>query len=205
MHVDIEYKTRNLKGAYLYAPEGANHPLPLVIWLTGGNDGAQLPLRFSLGKLFAEGAITPSCAVLCPAASYGHNYTTMTPAELRELVQRARDWCWIDRDNISICGWSLGAGAAAELVRQMPGSFARCCIISNRPVAWDKHPEDITLPVWMIAGGREPSGSRGVWPIADRLPDARMEIAQCYGHEIGEKIWTDPRLDVLGWLVGVAS
>lgn len=200
--IEIPYKTRTLKGAYLYAPESANHPLPLVIWLTGGNDGAQMPLKFSLGKLLAEGALTPSCAVLIPAAAYGHNYTTMAVCELRELVQRARDWCWTDRDNISICGWSLGADAAAELVRQMPGSFARCCIISNRPKAWDKHTEEITLPVWMIAGGREPSGRRGVWPIAERLPAARMDVVPGYGHEIGEKIWTDPGQNALGWLTG---
>lgn len=190
----IEYKTRNLKGAYLYAPE-TEKPLPLVVWLTGGNDGAQLPLKFSLGKLLDRGELKPECAVLMPAASYGHNYTTMRPEELQELMFQA-----VDRvssyfnsyfNRFSLCGWSLGADAAAVLSEKDAHLFTRVCLISNYPKAW--HGTEPVKDYRILVGAKEKSAARdwGDYPV-ERVPG--------YGHEIGEKIWLDGSIDLLGWL-----
>lgn len=184
----IEYKTRNLKGAYLYAPD-TKEPLPLVIWLTGGNDGSQLPLKFSLGKLLNDGKLNPDyCAVLMPSASYGHNYTTMTTEELETLVHMTnRAW-----NSISLCGWSLGADAASILtMADDPFIADKVCLISNFPEAW--HGKLPAAEVRLLVGANEASSRRnwGDYPV-ERIPG--------YGHEIGEKIWTDDRYDLLGWL-----
>lgn len=190
----IEYKTRNVKGAYLYAPE-SDKPLPLVVWLTGGNDGAQLPLRFSLGKLLNQGKLKPNCAVLLPAASYGHNYTTMTADELDEMILKAGELADFNYMNISLCGWSLGADAAAILTAESKNQFFadRICLISNYPNAWkgELPPADVQI----LVGAKEKSASRnwGSYPV-ERIPG--------YGHEVGEMIWTDYRYDLLGWLTG---
>ena len=188
----IEYKTRNLKGAYLYAPK-TEKPLPLVVWLTGGNDGAQLPLSASLGKYLEKGILKPACAVLMPAASYGHNYTTMTIGEVSTLIFLAHSMCDnIDIDNISLCGWSLGADAAAILTEECSDNvFDRVCLISNYPKAWKGEMPEI--PVRILVGEKEKSANRdwGVYPV-ERVPG--------YGHEIGEKIWLDGGIDLLGWL-----
>ena len=188
----IEYKTRNLKGAYLYAPK-TEKPLPLVVWLTGGNDGAQLPLSASLGKYLEKGILKPACAVLMPAASYGHNYTTMTIGEVSTLIFLAHSMCDnIDIDNISLCGWSLGADAAAILTEGCSDNvFDRVCLISNYPKAWKGEMPEI--PVRILVGAKEKSANRdwGVYPV-ERVPG--------YGHEIGEKIWLDGGIDLLGWL-----
>ena len=188
----IEYKTRNLKVAYLYAPK-TEKPLPLVVWLTGGNDGAQLPLSASLGKYLEKGILKPACAVLMPAASYGHNYTTMTIGEVSTLIFLAHSMCDnIDIDNISLCGWSLGADAAAILTEECSYNvFDRVCLISNYPKAWKGEMPEI--PVRILVGAKEKSANRdwGVYPV-ERVPG--------YGHEIGEKIWLDGGIDLLGWL-----
>lgn len=186
----IEYKTRNVKGAYLYAPE-SEKPLPLVVWLTGGNDGAQLPLKFSLGKLLDRGKLKPNCAVLLPAASYGHNYTTMTTEELNKLILKAGDIVDLDYMNFSICGWSLGADATAILTAADPDRFDRVCLLSNYPKAWKG--EMPPMAVRILVGANEASARRN-WGIymVERIPG--------YGHEIGEKIWTDEHFDLLGWL-----
>ena len=189
----IEYKTRNLKGAYLYVPENVAAPLPLVVWLTGGNDGAQLPLKFSLGKLLDKGERKPNCAVLMPAASYGHNYTTMGDRELYDLIAMASSLFTIDRNNISLCGWSLGADAAAILTEECPGEFDRVCLISNYPKVWKGGMPGVDLRI--LVGANEASSRRnwGNYPV-ERIPG--------YGHEIGEKIWLDKSVDLLGWLTG---
>lgn len=196
----IRYKTRNIKGGYLYIPENQQGPLPLVIWLTGGNDGAQLPLDFSLGKLLNEGKIQPDCLVLMPAATYGHNYTTMTVDELDKLILSAGILADIDYGNISICGWSLGADAAAILVAAAPKMFNRACIISNYPKALDKKPVDI--PVLLLIGKKEKSASRDWLGILGRMPTASLLMAEDYGHEIGEKIWADEGAWLIRWLTG---
>lgn len=192
----IEYKTRNMKGAYLYAPEDITRPMPLVVWLTGGNDGAQMPLKFSLGKLLDRGEIAPECAVLIPVASYGHNYTTMTMNDMDDLWGDA----WgeiadigksIDFSTTSLCGWSLGADAAAILTAENPKYFERVCLISNYPKAWGGNMPNV--PVRILVGAKEKSAARdwGVYPV-ERVPG--------YGHEIGERIWLDRSIDLLGWL-----
>lgn len=185
----IEYKTRNLKGAYLYAPK-TEKPLPLVVWLTGGNDGAQMPLKVSLGKLLDRGELQPDCAVLMPEASYGHNYTTMTREELWTLIFRAMEGGNISCA-VSLCGWSLGADAAAALSEKDAHLFTRVCLISNYPKAWGGNMPNV--PVRLMVGAKEKSAARdwGVYPV-ERVPG--------YGHEIGEKIWLDGSIDLLGWL-----
>lgn len=185
----IEYKTRNLKGAYLYAPE-TKERVPLVVWLTGGNDGAQTPLKFSLGKLLEKGELKPECAVLMPAASYGHNYTTMTTKELNILLLLS-GFAEFDYMNFSICGWSLGADAAAILTASEPDMFDRVCLISNYPKAWNG--AEPVKDYRILVGAKEKSAARdwGVYPV-ERVPG--------YGHEIGEKIWLDGSIDLLGWL-----
>lgn len=189
---EIEYKTRNLKGAYLYVPESADGPLPLVMWLTGGNDGAQLPLKFSLGKLLDKGELKPDCAVLMPAASYGHNYTTMSIEELEELIRRVSKQLDVNYGNVSLCGWSLGADAAAILSEKDPKWFDRVCLISNYPNAW-KGKEPVS-DYRILVGAKEKSASRdwGVYHV-ERIPG--------YGHEIGDKIWLDEQYSPLGWLI----
>lgn len=192
----IEYKTKNLKGAYLYAPE-SEKPLPLVVWLTGGNDGAQLPLRFSLGKRLDKGILAPNCAVLLPAAAYGHNYTTMTAEELDKLIMLAGNLADFNYMNISLCGWSLGADAAAILTAEDNSFVAdRICLISNYPQAWkgEMPPADVQI----LVGAKEKSAARdwGNYPV-ERIPG--------YGHEIGELIWTDKNYDLLGWLTGATD
>ena len=187
----IEYKTRNLKGAYLYAPE-TEKPLPLVVWLTGGNDGAQMPLKFSLGKLLDKGELKPECAVLMPAASYGHNYTTMTWEEMAHIIEEATRLYQLDVSTVSICGWSLGADAAAMLTSGGTHLLlGRVCLISNYPKAW-KGAEPVKH-YRILVGAKEKSAARdwGVYHV-ERVPG--------YGHEIGEKIWLDGSIDLLGWL-----
>lgn len=194
----IKYKTRNLKGAYLFLPEEVGEPMPLVIWLTGGNDGAQLPLRFSLGKLLDTGRIKPPCAVLLPAASYGHNYTTMNREELLDLMCLAGEYAEIDYRNVSICGWSLGADAAAILAKQLPDLFDRICLISNYPKAWDDFVPNV--PVLILVGAKEKSADRDWLSILERMPTASLLIAENYGHEIGEQIWAEEGAWLIRWL-----
>lgn len=189
----IEYKSRNLKGACLYAPETDKPlPLPLVVWLTGGNYGAQLPLKVSLGKLLDKGELNPECAVLMPEASYGHNYTTMTREELAHIIEEAARLYQLDVSTVSICGWSLGADAVAMLTAGGTHLlFGRVCLISNYPKAWNG--AEPVKDYRILVGAKEKSAARdwGVYPV-ERVPG--------YGHEIGEKIWLDERIDLLGWL-----
>lgn len=192
------YKTRNLKGALLYVPKESKGPFPLVVWLTGGNDGAQMPLLFSLGRLLKEGAIQPNCAVLMPVASHGHNYRTMTGDELLELVTMAGGETNLDRRNISICGWDLGANAAVVLATKVPGLFSRICLISNYPKALTK--KSMEIPLLLLIGGKEKSAGRDWLGILERMPTASLLIAENYGHEIGEKIWADEGGWLLRWL-----
>lgn len=195
---EIKYKTKSVKGAYLYIPEHVSAPIPLVVWLTGGNDGAQLPLRFSLGKLLHSGTLAPECAVLMPAAAYGHNYTTMIMEEMDDLwmdawVEIADISRGIDVSTTSLCGWSLGADAAAILSADAPEYFERVCLISNYPKAWDG--DEPVRDYRILVGANEKSAKRewGVYPV---------ERIDGYGHEIGEKIWLDERHSPLDWLMG---
>lgn len=187
---EIKLETKTLKGSYLYTPEEAAHPLPLVVWLTGGNDGAQLPLRFSMGKLLEEGTIKPECAVLMPAARYGKNYTTMSVEELCAQIYRAMTEHNVSA-RISLCGWSLGADAAAILTKDGWHPMRRLCLISNYPKAWKGQKPETEYR--LLVGEKEKSAARDWAPYdVERVPG--------YGHDIGEKIWLDKSIDLLGWL-----
>ena len=132
--------------------------------------------------------------MLLPAAAYGHNYTTMQSDELTELIRRAGERAGIDSENISLCGWSLGADAAAILTAQGSPLFARVCLISNYPKAWKG-----AVPVSeyrILVGAKEKSAARdwGAYSV-ERVPG--------YGHEIGEKVWLEKEVDLLGWLTKI--
>ena len=189
------YKTRNLKGALLYVPKNSKGPFPLVIWLNGGKDGAQMPTLYALGKLLKDGDIQPDCAVLMPVADYGRNYMTMTDDELLELVTMARGEANLDHRNISLCGWGEGADAAAILATKLPGMFCRICLISSYPKALEK--KLVGIPLLLLIGGKEKSANRDWLDILERMPTASLLIAENYGHEIGDRIWSEEG----GWLI----
>lgn len=92
--------------------------------------------------------------------------------------------------NISICGWSLGADAAA-LSEKDAHLFTRVCLISNYPKAWNG--AEPVKDYRILVGAKEKSAARDWSPYTvERVPG--------YGHEIGEKIWLDGSIDLLGWL-----
>lgn len=194
----IPYRARNLRGVFLYVPEEASKPVPLVIWLTGGNGESQYPLHNSLGKLLKEGKILPECAVLIPATSGGQNYTAMTGNQLAELVILAGEYVSLNYENISICGWGLGALAAGTLVEDSPALFDRACFISNIPDIWDAH--ELDIPVLFLIGGSEQSADRDWLSILESTPTASLLIAENYGHEIGEQIWANEGAWLFRWL-----
>lgn len=184
----INFKSENLKGAYLYVPDSFAGPLPLVVWLTGGNDGAQLPLRFSLGKYLDRGVLAPDCAVLMPAAGYGKNYSYSNQYEMSLLVGKCQEYARLNLHNVGLCGWSLGAEAAELFVEQSPNFYSRLCLISNGGAYKPK------IPTRVLVGEKEKSAKRN-WP--DWFA---VEVIPGYGHEIGEKIWLDESIDLLDWL-----
>ena len=183
---------------FLYVPEEATKPVPLVIWLTGGNGESQYPLHNSLGKLLKEGKILPDCAVLIPATSGGHNYTAMTGNQLVELVILAGEYVSLNYENISICGWGLGALAAGKLVEEAPELFDRVCVISNVPPNWESIVP--TIPVLFLVGAGESSANRDWLRILGEMPMASLLIAENYGHEIGEQIWANEGAWLFRWL-----
>lgn len=189
------YKTRNLKGALLYVPKDSKGPIPLVIWLTDGKDGAQMPTLFSLGRLLKDGDIRPDCAVLMPVANSGHDYMSMTADELLELVTMARGEANLDGRNISLCGWDKGAIAATTLARNLPYFFNRICLISYCPKMLEKKPVDV--PLLLLIGGKEQNASWDWLGVLERMPTASLLVAENYGHEIGDRIWSEEG----GWLI----
>ncbi len=183
---------------FLYVPEEATTPVPLVIWLTGGNGESQYPLHNSLGKLLKEGKIQPDCAVLIPATSGGHNYSAMTGKQLVELVMEAGEYVKLNYKNISICGWGLGALAAGKLVKDSPAFFDRVCIISNFPEAWYDY--IVEIPVLAMFGGKEESANFDWGQYLIRFSEMILLKAENYGHEVGEKIWAEDGAWLFRWL-----
>jgi len=198
----IEYKTPNIKGAYLYAPEAPAGPLPLVIWLTGGGKESQLPLTNSLGKYLDQGILAPDCAVLMPAAAYRHNYSTLQPEELVNLTWLVKKEVELEPGNVSLCGWSLGSDAASALAAKVPMLFSRVCLISNWPKAWAREPEKVTTKALMLCGAKEKSAANDWEGLVDKLADAEAYRIEGYDHVIGNNIWLDEKYDLIGWLTG---
>lgn len=191
----IEHKSKNIKGAYLYAPEKKS--TSLVIWLSGGY--GQTPQSDSLGKLISDKVVVPSCLVLIPCASYGHNLKNITSEELWKLVDIVKESYNIK--TVSIVGWSNGSDAAAQQVAATPDKFYRICLISNYTKQWDKCAKEINSPVYILLGAKEKSAAKNrSWPIVDQLKNCILYRVDPYDHMIGEKIWTDGRYYLLEWL-----
>ena len=194
----LEYGTKNIKGAYLYTPNNLISN-SLVVWLDGGL--GQMPHTDSLGKLIANNILSPSCFILMPCASYGHNLKNMTSEELWALVDIVKQTHNIK--TVSIVGWSNGSDATAQQVAATPDKFYRVCLISNYTKQWDNCANKITAPVRILLGAREKSAAKNrSWPIADKLKDCKLYRVEPYDHMIGEEIWTDDNYFVLDWLTG---
>lgn len=194
----IEHKTRNIKGAYLYVPN-TTMVTSLVIWLDGGL--GQTPNSNSLGSLIANNTLSPSCFILMPCASYGHNLKNMTSEELWALVDIVKQTHNIK--TVSIVGWSNGSDATAQQVAATPDKFYRVCLISNYTKQWDNCASKITSSVRIILGAKEKSAAKNrSWPIVDKLKDCELYRVEPYDHMVGARIWTDDNYFVLDWLSG---
>lgn len=199
---------------WLYVPENPTESMPLIVYLHGASGrGENLDLVVSdedFPKYLQSGELGDVRAyVLIPQLPSDLRGWSDVSDSLYSLIQKTVSDYSIDRDNISLTGFSMGGTATWELAAKYPELFARIAPISGS-ARWVLKQVSLlqNIPVWAFVGSADtviaPNSSQQM--VAElRKAGAAANITVFDGADhisVPSLIYFDENIRLVDWLVG---
>ena len=191
---------------YLYIPKNVNSNKPLIIYMHGnGDQGHNLEKLKGDGGFaahLANGTEYPAYVLLpqLPSGSWPDNETTFF-----NLIENVITTHGIDRDRISISGFSMGANGLPTIVMHHPNYFASAVVMSTGGYVPAAVNVLKTVPTRIYYGVNDTFASSCV-PLYNQLKAAGGEVEiykyQNQGHPfLPKRILDDTDTNVIGWML----
>ena len=121
----------------IYTPFNTDEPLPLVVYVHGigecGNDINVLAEANGLPKYLIGEYMYPNAIIVMPQSKdqYMFHYTHDSGNALRCLINKMVETYNVDRNRISIVGYSMGVHTASQMVSYYPDTFASAVLVAG--------------------------------------------------------------------------
>ena len=121
----------------IYTPQNTDKALPLVVYIHGkgecGNNINVLANANGLPNYLIQDKLFPDAIIVMPQSKdqYMFYYTHDSGNALRCLINKMVETYNVDRDSISIVGFSLGQQTASQMVSYYPDTFSAAVLISG--------------------------------------------------------------------------
>lgn len=193
---------------YLYVPKNVDSNKPLIIFLHGnytqGNDLSKLHVDGGYAEHIKNGTEYPAY-ILLPQLPYGSWTSNGNQQKLMDLIEKTVNENGIDRNRISISGFSMGANETPAIVSSHPDYFASEVIMS---IQWYSPNYISTLknvPTRIYYGTADPySGS--CQPLYNALKNAGGDVEifsyQGHGHAyLPKTVLDDTNSNLINWIL----
>jgi predicted esterase len=153
------------KNYALYIPETVDRDKPLIVYLHGtyerGLNLSTLKNDAGFYKQITENNAKYNTYILMPQIT-GNEYwnTEPTMTQVKELIDQIVETYGIDKNRISLWGFSLGANEAPSFIKKYPDYFASSVLIScahdeSNPTYYKN------VPVYIFQGDKDTHGAPG--------------------------------------------
>ncbi len=197
----------------LYVPEDTSKELPLVVYLHGfsskGDDLNLLTKTEDFPKYLADGFFEDVEAfVLIPQLSEEYHSWNEVNDELYQLIQTILKVYNIDKDNISLSGFSMGGTATWGFASIYPELFARIAPISGSAKSILENASELkNIAVWAFVGSADsvisPDSSIKMVELLNSYGgDASItEFEQAEHEEVPPLAWSYDDKNLFAWLI----
>ncbi len=191
---------------YLYIPKNVNSNKPLIIFLHGngdqGNNLEKLKGDGGFAAHLSQGTEYPAYVLLpqLPSGTWLGNEST-----LFNLIENVITTHGIDRDRISLSGFSMGANSVPPIVANHPNYFSSAVIMSIGSYSPSTVSVLKTVPTRIYYGVNDKWASSCV-PLYNQLTAAGGEAEifkyQNQGHPfLPKRVLDDTDSNVIGWML----
>ena len=177
--------TYNGMDYYLYEPDQDGTPKSLTIFFHGnGEDGGKLSkaASYGIGKQLASGQDFDGY-VLVP-----HNNGKWDSKKINNLIDEISEKYNIDKNRISLAGYSNGANPVSELVRENPNKFSAVAFIGSYVDNDSTAKALVNTPTRFLTGKGNSGATKHSESMVAKIENAggtsaSMDVYKGYGHE----------------------
>ena len=196
-------------GYNVFEPKNrTGEPLPLIVFLHGlgerGNGTTELDraTAYGLPKCLKDGLDCPAVVIVpqCPLETIWSNI----PYAVKELIDKIVEEYNIDKNRISLTGWSMGGFGTWDIGTAFPRLFSAIAPVCGGGKPWLAS-ELKDVPVWAFHGEDDPIVPLNcsvdmVDAINKEGGNARLTIFHGVGHGSWQDAYTST--NVVEWLIG---
>ena len=202
---------------WLYTPENPTENMPLIVYLHGASGrGEDLNLVVAdedFPKYLRSGELGNVRAyVLVPQLPSEMRGWSEISDSLYSLIEKTVDEFFLDEENVSLAGFSLGGTATWELAGEFPNLFARIAPLSGsaRGVL-EQVPVLKEIPVRTFVGSADTviapnSAEQMVAELKKAGADAEIVVFDGADHaSVPSLVYHDESIHLVEWLIGAAE
>ena len=200
-------------GYWLFTPQNATKNMPLIVYLHGSHgqgDDLSVVLQEDFVKMVSDGEFDDTPAyILIPQLSDKYKSWSRINSELIGLMDNVVNTYGINKNNISLMGYSLGGTGTVNLASAYPSYFSRIAILSGSARTTNDAANRLSgISVWAFVGSEDvivkPEGAISlVEALKQNGEDARITVFDGADHiEVPPLVFSDGKINLVNWLIG---
>ncbi len=200
-------------GYWLFTPKNAGEHMPLIVYLHGSHgqgDDLSIVLQEVFAKMVSDGEFNDIPAYIAiPQLDAEYKSWRNIHTELIALIDNIAYTYEIDRDNISLMGYSLGGTGTVNLAAAYPGYFSRIAFLSGSAMDIENTADALSqIPVWAFVGDEDvivkpDTAIRLVEALRQNGEDAQVTVFNGADHiAVPNLVFSDNNINLINWLIG---
>ena len=197
---------------WLFTPQNAVSNMPLIVYLHGSHsqgDDLNLVLQEEFCNKISNGDYNNLPAyIIFPQLPNGYKSWTNMKSELKQLIDTVADNYAVNKNNISLVGYSLGGTGTVNLAAEYPGFFSKIAPISGSVRNTEESISALSnTPVWFFVGSddvivKPDSAKEFVESLKYLGKDAQITVFDGAEHtDVPSLVFSDDKINLANWLI----
>ena len=200
-------------GYWLFTPKNATEQMPLIIYLHGSHgqgDDLNIVLQEVFAKMLSGGEFDNTSAYIAiPQLPSEYKSWRNIHTELIGLIDDIVNVYSINKDNISLMGYSMGGTGTVNLAAEYPGYFSKIAFLSGSAINIENMANSLSgTPVWAFVGSEDvivkpETAIQLVETLKQNGGNAQITVFDGADHiAVPELVFSEYKNSLINWLVG---
>ena len=197
----------------LFTPKNATENMPLIVYLHGSHaqgDDLNIVLQEDFAKMVSDGEFddTPAYIAIPQLSADYRSWRNIQP-ELIRLIDNISNTYTINKDNISLMGYSLGGTGTVNLAAAYPTYFSKIAFLSGSAKNVLETADRLSgIPVWAFVGSddvivRPEAAIQLIETLKQNGKEAQITVFDGADHiAVPPLVFSDYKNDLINWLIG---
>ena len=200
-------------GYWLFTPQNATENMPLIVYLHGSHgqgDDLSVVLQEDFAEMVSNGDFDDIPAyIVIPQLSEKYRSWRNVHTGIIGLIDNVVNAYHINKNNISLMGYSLGGTGTVNLASEYPSYFSKIAFLSGSAINVREAAKQLSgIPVWAFVGSEDvivkpETAIMLIETLKRNGEDAQITIFNGADHiEVPPLVFSDDKINIVNWLIG---